>query len=125
MPRRAAGGLRTRRVVEAAATWRTDEVARRRLATRHLIDLGTRPCHHAGGPGRMAGHGRAPERMAGRSLPQRPDATCPGPLIGDWTTRSGYRSRASASQRDAAITAVFVANDQMALGVIKALTRAG
>ena len=44
----------------------------------------------------------------------------PEPIIGDWTTQSGYAAGLRIAA-DATITAVFVANDQMALGVIKAL----
>src|SRR5262249_42635304 len=54
------------------------------------------------------------------------DAGVPAPptLRGDWSARSGYeagRGLAAAS----GVTAVFVANDQMALGVLHALHRAG
>jgi len=49
----------------------------------------------------------------------------PEPLEGDWSPRSGY----AAGQRLAALAgrvgAVFVANDQMALGVLRALAEAG
>jgi DNA-binding LacI/PurR family transcriptional regulator len=46
------------------------------------------------------------------------------PLPGDWTAASGY----AAGQRiavDEAATAVFVANDHMAIGVLRALSEAG
>ncbi len=46
------------------------------------------------------------------------------PLRGDWTADSGYEAGAAlAADKDA--TAVYVANDQMALGVIAALEDAG
>lgn len=46
------------------------------------------------------------------------------PLRGDWTADSGYEA-GSALARDAAMTAVYAANDQMALGVACALRDAG
>ena len=46
------------------------------------------------------------------------------PLRGDWTARSGYEAGARlASDRE--MTAVYAANDQMAVGVIEALRNAG
>jgi DNA-binding LacI/PurR family transcriptional regulator len=58
----------------------------------------------------------------------------PPPLVGDWTPLSGYRAgqelagrvtSGSARRRSARMTAVFVANDQMALGVMRAFREAG
>ena len=46
------------------------------------------------------------------------------PLCGDWTADSGYDAGAALAA-DKAATAVYVANDQMALGVIAALEDAG
>ncbi|WP_245798845.1 LacI family DNA-binding transcriptional regulator [Collinsella vaginalis] len=46
------------------------------------------------------------------------------PLRGDWTANSGYEAGVKLA-RDRAATAIYVANDQMALGVIAALREAG
>ena len=46
------------------------------------------------------------------------------PLQGDWSANSGYEAGRRLA-RDVAATAVYVANDQMALGVIAALRDAG
>ena len=43
---------------------------------------------------------------------------------GDWSARSGYAAGVSLA-RDPDVTAVFAANDQMAIGVIAALREAG
>jgi LacI family transcriptional regulator len=54
------------------------------------------------------------------------DAGAPAPptLKGDWSARSGFDAgRRLAATPD--VTAVFVANDQMALGVLHALHQAG
>ncbi|NRQ33026.1 LacI family DNA-binding transcriptional regulator [Nonomuraea sp. NN258] len=99
-----------------------DQVEGGRLATRHLLDLGHETVWHVSGPsdwleaeGRVAGWRETLER-AGRPVPE--------PLAGDWSPRSGY----AAGQRLADMTdvrAVFVANDQMALGLLRAFTERG
>ncbi|MFL6114049.1 MAG: LacI family DNA-binding transcriptional regulator [Catenulispora sp.] len=92
------------------------------MATRHLLDLGHRTVHHVTGPsgwldaaGRAAGW-RAELERAGRPVPP--------PLAGDWSARSGYAAgRALAVDPD--VTAVFCANDHMALGLLRAFHEAG
>jgi len=46
------------------------------------------------------------------------------PLFGDWSPRSGYELGAQLAARPE-VTAIFVANDQMALGALRALDEAG
>jgi len=91
-------------------------------ATRHLIELGHRAIDHVSGPlswteakGRRTGYEQA---MRGAGLePQE----C---WEGDWTPARGYEiGRELARKRSA--TAVFVANDQMAIGVLHAFAEAG
>jgi DNA-binding LacI/PurR family transcriptional regulator len=99
-----------------------DQEAGARLATNHLLELGHRTVWHVAGPdewvdarGRIKGWRRALHH-AGVEIPSA--------LTGDWSARSGYE----AGQRLAAdkdVTAIFVANDQMALGVLRALADAG
>ena len=51
-------------------------------------------------------------------------AVLPLPLVGDWTAESGYElGRRLAARGD--VTAIFAANDQMALGVLRALFDTG
>lgn len=45
-------------------------------------------------------------------------------MRGDWTAESGHRS-GRALANDPAVTAVFAANDQVALGVVRAMQEAG
>lgn len=91
-------------------------------ATQHLLSLGHETVWHIAGPSdwleasaRMEAW-RATLRDAGRATPPV--------LIGDWSARSGYEhGRALAA--DEGVTAIFAANDQMALGVLRACHEAG
>jgi DNA-binding LacI/PurR family transcriptional regulator len=93
-----------------------------RLATRHLLDLGHRTVHHVRGARSWID---ANGRVAGwREQLRAHGVRAPAPLYGDWTPGSGY----DAGRRLAAdpeVTAVFAANDQMALGILLALAEAG
>ncbi|WP_382310277.1 substrate-binding domain-containing protein [Herbiconiux sp. UC225_62] len=100
----------------------TDEVTGARLATRHLLSLGHATVHQVCGPTGWLG---TEARLAGwRAELAAAGAPAPEPFRGDWTTESGYRA-GLAIAADASVTAVFVANDQMALGVLKALSDEG
>jgi DNA-binding LacI/PurR family transcriptional regulator len=99
-----------------------DQRAGARLATEHLLDLGHRTVSHVAGP---ADWNEARLRTEGwrRTLADR-GVAAPEPLRGDWTSRSGYEAGLRlAAARD--VTAVFAANDQMALGVLRAFHEQG
>lgn len=100
----------------------TDEVAGARLATEHLLSLGHATVHHASGPQGWLG---TAARLRGwfSALSEHGLVAHPA-VVGDWTTQSGYDAGAKMA-RDPRVTAVFAANDQMALGVIKAMADAG
>ncbi|OAH14510.1 LacI family DNA-binding transcriptional regulator [Streptomyces jeddahensis] len=93
-----------------------------RAATEHLLDLEHLTVHHLAGPqpwyaarDRLDGWRAA---LAGRGRPEPPV------VAGDWSAASGYAAgRELASDPD--VTAVFAANDDMAIGLIRALTEAG
>jgi len=93
-----------------------------RLATQHLLDLGHRSVWHVAGPGDWP---EAVQRIEGwRAALDDAGVPAPPTLGGDWSARSGYEvGRRLAAAPD--VTAVFVANDQMALGVLHALNEAG
>ncbi|MBV9818328.1 MAG: LacI family DNA-binding transcriptional regulator [Solirubrobacterales bacterium] len=92
------------------------------LATRHLLDLGHATVHHIAGP---ADSLEAELRVQGWADTLRAAAVRPSePLIGDWSAGTGHRLGARLA-RDGSVTAVFVGNDQMALGLLRALHEAG
>jgi DNA-binding LacI/PurR family transcriptional regulator len=93
-----------------------------RLATRHLLGLGHRTVHHVSGPKSWIDAG-ARSRGWSDTLRQfaAPRTT---PLVGDWSAERGYAAGARLA-RDPGVTAIFAANDQTALGVIRALLDAG
>jgi DNA-binding LacI/PurR family transcriptional regulator len=92
------------------------------LATRHLLELGHPTVHHIAGP---LGWIESQLRAAGwRAALEAGGALRPEPLIGDWTARAGYQLGRRLI-RDRSVTAVFASNDQMALGVLRAMHEAG
>ncbi len=103
------------------ALW-VDQQAGARSATRHLIELGHRDILHLAGPqdwieaeARMRGF---VDEMIESDLPVVP------PILGDWTADFGHYAGRELSRR-IDFTAVFAANDQMALGLIHAFHEAG
>jgi DNA-binding LacI/PurR family transcriptional regulator len=99
-----------------------DQRAGAARATRHLISLGHETVWHLAGPADWID---ASGRIEGwRGVLEAEGRPVPDVLRGDWSPRSGYQlgRRLAANP---SVTAVFVANDQMALGVLRALREAG
>jgi DNA-binding LacI/PurR family transcriptional regulator len=97
-----------------------DEAAN--VATQHLLDLGHVTVHHVAGPqswwsarDRVEGWRRALQTAGAEEKPF---------LTGDWSPASGYLA-GQALARDEGVTAVFVANDEMAVGLMRAFVEAG
>jgi DNA-binding LacI/PurR family transcriptional regulator len=91
-------------------------------ATRLLLDLGHRSVHHVAGPRDWL---EARERVDGwRSALRNAGVEAPPVLTGDWSPRSGYQIGQRLADEEG-VTAVFVANDQMALGLLRALHERG
>ncbi len=104
------------RVELAAVT--VDQAAGAREATAFLLSCGHRTVFHVAGPSEWQ---EAQGRVAGwLTALEESGAEVTSALSGDWTARSGYRAGRVLAQVPEA-TAIFVANDQMALGVLLAL----
>ncbi|GAA0576199.1 LacI family DNA-binding transcriptional regulator [Paractinoplanes ferrugineus] len=100
----------------------TDQADGARQAVRALLDLGHPTVWHVTGPAESFASER--REKAWRSVLTAAGRPVPDLLRGDWSAESGYR----AGRRLAAVpecTAVFVSNDQMALGVLRALQENG
>jgi DNA-binding LacI/PurR family transcriptional regulator len=98
-----------------------DQIVGAASATRHLLDLGHETVWHVTGPPDFI---ESQQRVEGwRAALEAAGAPAPAPLVGDWSARAGY-DRGRELSRDPAVTAVFVANDQMALGLLRAMHEA-
>ncbi len=99
-----------------------DQIAGARMATRHLIELGHQEIIHLAGPQDWI---EAEARMRGffDEIDSADLRTNP-PILGDWTAEFGYYAgRELLKYRD--FSAVFAANDNMALGLLHALRDGG
>jgi DNA-binding LacI/PurR family transcriptional regulator len=95
-----------------------DQVAGGLLATEHLLDLGHAHVAHVTGPLDWI---EAGQRREGWQRAHERRRLLPGPeLTGDWTARSGYEAGLRIAD-DTSVSAVFVANDTMALGLLRAM----
>ncbi len=103
-------------------TLSVDQVLGTRLAVEHLLALGHRDVMHLAGP-RDWLDARARESEWRACLDRAGLQTHPVET-GDWTSDSGYAFGRSIEERPH-FTAVFAANDQMALGLIHALHASG
>ncbi|MEV6303595.1 LacI family DNA-binding transcriptional regulator [Actinoplanes sp. NPDC051861] len=95
-----------------------DQVAGARAATRHLLDAGHRTVWHVSGPtdwfdsaGRIQGW---------RQTLEEAGAEVPPLLSADWSAAEGYRAGQMLA-RMPEVTAIFTANDHLALGILRAL----
>ncbi len=97
-----------------------DQFAGAVLATRHLLELGhPTVAHIAGRPDFL----EAAQRIDGwRSTLEAAGADVSPVLVGDWSPGSGYEL---GRQLVGKASAIFVANDQMALGLLRKLHEAG
>jgi LacI family transcriptional regulator len=93
-----------------------------RMLIQHLLDLGHDTVWHLAGP---RDWDAARKRLSGWRLALRESGRrIPPVLFGDWSARSGYHQGQKLAARDE-VTAIFAANDHMAMGVLRALAEAG
>jgi len=86
------------------------------MATEHLLSLGRRRIGHIAGP--KTWH-EARERMDGWRSALVDAGVGPGPVVhGDWSSSSGAAAFVELLATGSNLDAVFVANDQMALGLL-------
>ena len=94
-------------------------------ATRHLIDLGHERIAHITG---LLSHPDSAERVAGYTRALREAGLLADPRLivsGDWQEPSGLAGVETLFAREAAFSAIFAGNDQMAYGAMLALHQRG
>ncbi|RAX49843.1 LacI family transcriptional regulator [Arthrobacter sp. AQ5-05] len=99
-----------------------DQVHAARLAVEHLIERGHTNIWHVAGPQDWV---ESDARITGwRDALESAGLQVPPEIYGDWSAASGYRAGLILG-RMPDVTAVFVASDEMAFGLIKAVTELG
>ncbi len=92
------------------------------LATQHLLDLGHKTVWHVAGPAEWSD--AASRRNSWQRTLQEAGREVPPELHGDWSPESGYHNGLILG-RMPEVTAIFVASDEMAFGVLRALNELG
>ena len=92
------------------------------MATRHLLELGHRRIAMMAGPGEIAA---AERRREGYERAMRESGLTPRIMHGDFQIDSGYRGYQRIRATEPFPTAVFAANDLMALGVLHGAAEEG
>jgi DNA-binding LacI/PurR family transcriptional regulator len=102
-----------------------DNVKAGGMAAKHLLDLGHTCIAHISGPQQLR---LARERKNGLQQAIEARGLKPGPCIhveGNWDCATGYRAMKLILEHRPHSTAVFSANDRMAIGAIRAIDEAG
>jgi DNA-binding LacI/PurR family transcriptional regulator len=99
-----------------------DQAHGARLATEHLLELGHETVWHVTGP--ELSYSARRRRTSWQETLEAHGRRVPPVQLGDWSTGSGYEAGLRLADDDE-VTAVFTANDQMALGLLRALHERG
>lgn len=91
-------------------------------ATEYLIELGHRNIVHISGPNNWF---ESSTRAAGYTSTMLNARLEPQIIEGDWEIQTGYRIAMDLAIESRGITALFVANDRMALGIMSAMRKRG
>ena len=106
------------------AVWADDREAARD-ATRHLLDLGHRTVHYVAIPASTGSRTSMAPRAEGWRQALESAGVAPPPPIGEgWDAPAGYEAGRELA-RDPGVTAILCGNDDLALGVLRALHHAG
>lgn len=108
--------------VSRARSLDVDQRTVARLATEHLLSLGHRTVQHITGPDDWVD---SVERTTGwREVLEAEGREVPDAIHGDWSPESGYQAGLRLGA-DPDVSAIFVASDEMAFGVVRALHESG
>lgn len=99
-----------------------DNFAGARRATEHLISLGHKKIVHVSGP---SGWFVSAPRVAGYEAAMKNAKLEPKVYSGDWTAPTGYEIGRNLDLETEKVTAIFAANDHLALGLMRALRQRG
>ena len=99
----------------------SDHESGARAATEHLIGLGHPTVWHLAGP--EDSYAAAERDRGWRAALEGAGLVAPPVVRGDWTAASGHAEGVALAERPD-VSAVFAANDQMALGLLRALAGA-
>ncbi len=108
--------------VPGVTTIGIDNIAGARIATEHLIELGHRNILHIAGPTDSID---AMARVKGYTDMMKEHGLTPRVIQGDWATSTGFRLGVDLNLDLDNITAIFTANDHLAMGLMKALRMRG
>lgn len=92
------------------------------LATTHLLELGHDTVWHVAGPEDWADASAREDAWAG--VLRAAGRTVPAVIRGDWTPESGYQAGLRLASTEG-VSAVLVASDEMAFGVLRAFAERG